>query len=43
MKPDAKIIILDWCRDYLIYKIFDLALKIFDPAHKQCYTQNEFY
>ncbi|MEH2317706.1 class I SAM-dependent methyltransferase [Nostoc sp.] len=43
LKPDGKVIILDWCRDYLLCKIFDLALKVFDPAHKQCYTQNEFH
>ncbi|MBD2527289.1 class I SAM-dependent methyltransferase [Nostoc sp. FACHB-133] len=43
LKPDGEVVILDWCRDYLICKIFDLVLKIFDPAHKQCYTQNEFH
>ncbi|QLE39683.1 class I SAM-dependent methyltransferase [Nostoc sp. C052] len=43
LKPDGKVVILDWCKDYLICKIFDLVLKIFDPAHKQCYTQNEFH
>ena len=43
LKPDGKVIILDWCRDYLICKICDLVLKIFDPAYKQCYTQNQFH
>lgn len=33
LKPDGEVVILDWCRDYLICKIFDLVLKIFDPAH----------
>jgi ubiquinone/menaquinone biosynthesis C-methylase UbiE len=43
LKPDGKVIILDWCRDYLTCKICDAILKVFDPAHKQCYTQNEFH
>ncbi|KAB8314375.1 methyltransferase domain-containing protein [Tolypothrix campylonemoides VB511288] len=43
LKPDGKVIILDWCRDYLTCKICDIILKIFDPAHKQCYTEDEFH
>lgn len=43
LKPDGKVIILDWCRDYLLCKICDIILKGFDPAHKQCYTENEFH
>ncbi|MEI2577359.1 class I SAM-dependent methyltransferase [Scytonema sp. PRP1] len=43
LKPDGKVIILDWCRDYLTCKICDIILKIFDLAHKQCYTQDEFH
>lgn len=43
VKPNGKVIILDWCRDYLVCKICDFILKGFDPAHKQCYTQYEFH
>jgi ubiquinone/menaquinone biosynthesis C-methylase UbiE len=43
LKPEGKIIILDWCRDYLLCKICDIILKVFDPAYKQCYTQDEFH
>ena len=43
LKPDGKVVILDWCKDYLVCKICDLLLKIFDPAYKQCYTQKEFH
>jgi len=43
LKPDGKVIILDWCRDYLLCKICDVILKRCDPAHQQCYTQNEFH
>lgn len=41
VKPNGQIIILDWCRDYLTMKICDLILKLFDPSHKNCYTQAE--
>lgn len=43
LKPDGKIVILDWCRDYFLCKICDIVLKVIDPAHKQCYTQDEFH
>jgi ubiquinone/menaquinone biosynthesis C-methylase UbiE len=43
LKSEGKLIILDWCRDYLFCKICDLLLKIFDPAYKHCYTQAEFH
>jgi len=41
LKPNGKLIIMDWCRDYWTCKALDLFLKIFDPAHKSCYTQKE--
>ncbi|RCJ16096.1 methyltransferase type 11 [Nostoc sp. ATCC 43529] len=43
LKPNGKVVILDWCKDYLFCKILDIILKIFDPAHQQCYTQEEFH
>lgn len=43
LKPNGKVVILDWCKDYLFCQILDIILKIFDPAHQQCYTQNEFH
>jgi len=43
LKPNGKVVILDWCKDYLFCKILDIILKIFDPAHQQCYTQKEFH
>ncbi|MBD2519025.1 methyltransferase domain-containing protein [Nostoc sp. FACHB-973] len=43
LKPNGKIVILDWCKDYLFCQILDIILKIFDPAHQQCYTQDEFH
>ena len=41
LKPQGKLIILDWCRDYFFLKIVDAWLKITDSAHQQCYTQAE--
>ncbi|MCU0533038.1 MAG: methyltransferase domain-containing protein [Hydrococcus sp. Prado102] len=43
LKPDGKVIILDWCRDYLLCKICDFFLKVFDRSYQQCYTQAEFH
>ncbi len=41
LKPQGKLVIMDWCRDYWLCQALDLFLKIFDPAHKICYTQKE--
>jgi ubiquinone/menaquinone biosynthesis C-methylase UbiE len=43
LKPEGKVIILDWCRDYLFCQISDRLLKIIDPAYQQCYTQAELH
>lgn len=43
LKPEGKVVILDWCKDYFFWKIGDIVLKLFDPAYKQCYTQDEFH
>lgn len=43
LKPNGKVVILDWCKDYLFCQILDIILKIIDPAHQQCYTQKEFH
>jgi ubiquinone/menaquinone biosynthesis C-methylase UbiE len=43
LKPDGTVIILDWCKDYLLCRVCDFILKFVDPAYKQCYTQFEFH
>jgi ubiquinone/menaquinone biosynthesis C-methylase UbiE len=43
LKPDGQVVILDWCRDYLLCKICDLFLKVFDRSYQRCYTQAEFH
>ncbi|MDB9539871.1 methyltransferase domain-containing protein [Anabaenopsis tanganyikae CS-531] len=43
LKPEGKLLILDWCKDYLSCQICDFILKFVDPAYKGCYTQKQFH
>ncbi|PSF39013.1 methyltransferase type 11 [Aphanothece hegewaldii CCALA 016] len=43
LKPEGKVIILDWCKDFLFCQILDIFLKFFDDAHEQCYTEQELH
>lgn len=43
LKPGGKVVILDWCKDFLLCRFCDAVLKLFDPAHQQCYTQQELH
>ncbi|MBV6623017.1 MAG: methyltransferase domain-containing protein [Rivularia sp. (in: Bacteria)] len=43
LKPNGKLIILDWSKDFLICRICDWLLQLFDSAHQHCYTQAELY
>ncbi|MFQ4138028.1 class I SAM-dependent methyltransferase [Nodosilinea sp. PGN35] len=43
LKPSGRIVILDWCKDFLFCRLYDVILSRLDPAHKQCYTQAEFH
>lgn len=43
LKPDGKLVLLDWCRDGWLCQLFDFILKWIDLAHKQCYTQKELH
>jgi len=43
LKPQGRVLILDWCRDGWLCKLCDGVLKIIDPAHRQCYTQAELH
>lgn len=43
LKPDGKVIILDWCKDFFFCKILDIFLKFFDSAHERSYTQKELH
>jgi ubiquinone/menaquinone biosynthesis C-methylase UbiE len=41
VRPGGRVIVLDWCRDYLVCQLCDLALTALDPAHHTCYTQQQ--
>jgi ubiquinone/menaquinone biosynthesis C-methylase UbiE len=43
LKPTGRVVILDWCKDFVICQILDVFLKRFDPAYRGCYTQAEFH
>lgn len=43
LKPNGKLVILDWNKDYPICRICDWILQVFDPAHQQCCTQDELH
>ncbi len=43
LKPGGKLIILDWCKDFFLCRLYDTILKFFDPAYQGCYTQQELH
>jgi ubiquinone/menaquinone biosynthesis C-methylase UbiE len=43
LKPTGEIVLLDWCKDYIMCQLYDVVLKRVDPAYRQSYTQAEFH
>ncbi len=43
LKSGGSVVILDWCKDYLLCRLLDVILKLIEPAYQQCYTQREFH
>ncbi|NJM05313.1 methyltransferase domain-containing protein [Candidatus Gracilibacteria bacterium] len=41
VRPGGRVIVLDWCRDFVLCKLCDIALQRLDPAHHACYSQRE--
>lgn len=41
LKPGGRLIITDWCDDYLICKICDIFLRIFNNAHYKTYSLSD--
>jgi ubiquinone/menaquinone biosynthesis C-methylase UbiE len=35
LKSNGKVVILDWCKDFLLCRACDIALQWVDPAHQQ--------
>jgi len=41
LRPNGRLIVLDWCRDFWTCRIMDAVLQYIDPAHETCYTLDE--
>lgn len=41
LKPDGRLVITDWCHDYLTCRVCDFFLRLFNRAHFQTYTASE--
>lgn len=41
LRPGGRVVITDWCDDYVMCKIFDLLLRLFNRAHFRTYGQRE--
>jgi ubiquinone/menaquinone biosynthesis C-methylase UbiE len=39
--PKGSLVILDWCKDYLICRCFDFFLRRTERGYQSCYTQRE--
>jgi ubiquinone/menaquinone biosynthesis C-methylase UbiE len=39
--PGGSLVILDWCKDYLICRCFDFFLRRIERGYQSCYTQRE--
>ncbi|HEY9763614.1 MAG TPA: methyltransferase domain-containing protein [Trichocoleus sp.] len=42
LKPNGRLVITDWCHDYLTCRICDFFLSLFNRAHFRTYGVNEF-
>ncbi|MGF1522832.1 MAG: class I SAM-dependent methyltransferase [Leptolyngbyaceae cyanobacterium] len=40
---NGRVLILDWCRDFLVCRVCDWVLGWLDPAHKRCYSEVELH
>ena len=43
LQANGRVILLDWCRDFVVCRMCDWVLGWFDPAHKRCYTEAELH
>ncbi|NEQ46182.1 MAG: methyltransferase domain-containing protein [Leptolyngbya sp. SIOISBB] len=43
LRPTGRVVILDWCRDFLVCRFCDWVLSRFDPGHQNCYTEAELH
>lgn len=43
LKPGGRLVLLDWCKDFLLCRLCDWVLQRLDPAYQQCYTEAELH
>ena len=43
LNPSGSVVILDWCKNYLICRCFDFFLKRIERGYHSCYTQPELH
>lgn len=41
LRPEGRLVVLDWCRDFWTCRVMDVVLTMIDPAHRRCYTLDE--
>jgi ubiquinone/menaquinone biosynthesis C-methylase UbiE len=41
LRPGGRLVLTDWCGDYLACQLYDWTLRLIDPAHRRTYTRAE--
>jgi ubiquinone/menaquinone biosynthesis C-methylase UbiE len=41
VKPGGSVVILDWCKDYISCRLFDIVLKMIEPGYERCFTERQ--
>ena len=41
LRPGGRLVLTDWCNDFVTIRAMDLALRVFDSAHQRAYTSEE--
>lgn len=41
LRPEGRLVLTDWCDDYLACRVCDLVLRLFSPAHFKVYRERE--
>jgi ubiquinone/menaquinone biosynthesis C-methylase UbiE len=41
LRPGGRLVITDWCSDYLACRLYDLLLRLVDRAHRRAYSSRE--
>lgn len=41
LRPGGRLVLTDWCDDYLLCRLFDRLLRLWDPAHRRAYGSGE--